>query len=494
MNLSSAQNDRAAGVLIAHAAGDALGAGYEFDAPMPDGTPVAMIGGGPFGFEPAEWTDDTSMALVIAEALLDAPAHTLAATAKDTIVCGWAEWARDARDVGAMTSSALSGARRLAAAAGRTAPNAVDALASAEQVHLNTGRSAGNGSLMRTAPLALAYLNATPQDLFDAATELSSLTHFDPEAGEACALWCVAIRQAVLNGELDVRAGLSLLPADRRTTWLERIETAERSRPRDFSRNGWVVEAFQGAWSAITTTAGTASGPAHLRAALEEAVRGGNDTDTVAAIAGGLLGAAYGYTAVPFEWRRHLHGWPGYNARDLLRIGYQLSRGEGRTPGRWPDVEVFDNSGWISSARTEVVEHPLDPGVLLGGAPALARDDYDAVVSLSRVGTGEAQIAASDHATFQLLDEADPSANAHLEFVVQEAAAAVSLFRSEGKRVLLHCVRMESRTPTVAALYGALVTGMTPLQSLEKVKEALPRANPNTEFMAVLCRLSGATA
>ena len=127
MKLTPLQNDRAAGVLIAQAAGDALGAGYEFDAPMPDGAPVAMIGGGPFGFEPAEWTDDTSMALVIAEALLDAPAHTLDATAKDAIVRGWAEWApRPATSE--RRPSRPCGARRLAAAAGRTAPNAADAL------------------------------------------------------------------------------------------------------------------------------------------------------------------------------------------------------------------------------------------------------------------------------------------------------------------------------------------------------------------------------
>ena len=57
--------DRAAGVLLASAAGDALGAGYEFSYPDPE-TTIAMIGGGPFGFAPGEWTDDTSMAVAIA--------------------------------------------------------------------------------------------------------------------------------------------------------------------------------------------------------------------------------------------------------------------------------------------------------------------------------------------------------------------------------------------------------------------------------------------
>ncbi|MCG2620864.1 ADP-ribosylglycohydrolase family protein [Arthrobacter sp. I2-34] len=489
MNLTSLQSDRAAGVLLALAAGDALGAGYEFNPPMPDDAAVAMIGGGPFNFEPAEWTDDTSMALAIADALLNSPTFRLDEPAKDATVRAWVGWAQDANDVGMQTRSVLDRARRDAAKAGRPV-TAADALKASEQVHRTSGRSAGNGSLMRTAPLPLAYLGASAAELRDAAMELSALTHFDPDAGEACALWCLAIRHAVLTGELDIRAGLVLLPEDRAAVWTCRIEEAERSRPRDFTKNGWVVQAFQGAWSAITTTAGTASGPAHLRAALEAAVRGGNDTDTVAAIAGGLLGAAYGFTAVPYLWRRELHGWPGYNARDLQRIGLQLSRSEGRTPGRWPHVEKFDNSAYISSTRTETIPHPLDSGVVLGGAPALAGKDYDAVVSLSRVGTAETEIPGRDHATFWLLDEAWPEANAHLEFVLQEAVDAVRLFRSEGKRVLLHCVRMESRTPTVAALYGAAVSGMTPLEALEKVKTVLPNANPNPLFRSTLRRLS----
>lgn len=91
-----------------------------------------------------------------------------------------------------------------------------------------------------------------------------------------------------------------------------------------------------------------------------------------------------------------------------------------------------------------------------------------------------------DRASFWLLDEAAPGRNAHLEFVLQDAAQAVRQFRTEGKRVLLHCVRMESRTPTVAALYGSLIAEITPLEALGKVNEALPNARPNAAFMAVL--------
>ncbi|MCB5274747.1 hypothetical protein BJG92_02284 [Arthrobacter sp. SO5] len=490
MKLTPLQNDRAAGVLTALAAGDALGAGYEFGAPLPDGAEVTMKGGGPFGFAPAEWTDDTSMAVPIAQALLEAAsdAGSSSPAALTIVVRSWTAWATEAKDVGAQTSAVIAAARRLASADGRSKVSADDFSTAAADFHARTGRSAGNGSLMRTAPLALAYLDRDPASLMAAAGVLSALTHADPDAREACGLWCVAIREAVLTGTLDVRAGLPLLSAERATLWLERIEVAERSRPRDFTRNGWVVEAFQGAWSAIHSAGLSASGPAHLRAALEEAVRGGRDTDTVAAIAGGLLGAAYGYTAVPFEWRRRLHGWPGLRARDLTMLGMELGRGEGRRPASWPRAERQDYSMW---GRTdELVQHPHDDGVWLGGVGSLARLaelGIHAVVSLCRLGTSEVPgVAPDDHATFWVIDSPADEDNAHAAFVLRDAAAAVERFRAEGKTVLLHCVRAESRTPTVAALYGSSVAEVSPMEALEAVRQVLPGANPNPAFLRLL--------
>ena len=167
MKLTPLQNDRAAGVLVALAAGDALGAGYEFGAPLPDGAEVTMKGGGPFGFAPAEWTDDTSMAIPIAQALLEAAsdAGSSSPAALTMIVRAWTAWAAEAKDVGAQTSSVIAAARRLASAAGRSKVHAADFSAAAADFHARTGRSAGNGSLMRTAPLALAYLDRDPAEL-----------------------------------------------------------------------------------------------------------------------------------------------------------------------------------------------------------------------------------------------------------------------------------------------------------------------------------------
>lgn len=323
--LTDAQLDRAAGVLLATACGDALGAGYEFGDPLPETAEVGMVGGGPFGWAPGEWTDDTSMAVAIVE-VAAAGADLRSPEALDAIGARWAGWARHAADVGAQTRSVL-------AAAG-AAPTGASLTAAATAHHHLTGRSGGNGSLMRTAPVALAYLH-DPEGLVEAAHTVSALTHHDPEAGEACALWCLAIRHAVLHGTFDgLRLALGTLPDERAAVWAARLDEAEATGPSSFDRNGWVVQTLQGAWSAITRTvlpdddpSSGVLGSGHLQRALEAAVRGGRDTDTVAAIAGGLLGARWGASAVPTSWQQVVHGWPGLRGADLVRLGVLTAGG-----------------------------------------------------------------------------------------------------------------------------------------------------------------------
>ncbi len=301
MELTCAQRDRACGVLLATAAGDALGAGYEFGPPLPDDELVTMRGGGGCNWAPGEWTDDTAMAIAIAEVAATG-ADLRSVDAQDRIVARWVGWSRTAPDVGIQTSQVLGQVLD-----GGVSGAAAAALAASADLHERTGHTAGNGSLMRTAPVALAYLD-DPDGLVEAAMAVSALTHFDQSAGQACVLWCLAIRHAVLTGEPDARAGLAYLPARTVDVWAARLVEAEKSRPGDFSRNGWVVEALQAAWCAIATAAAPIPGDdpkavprmaSHLRLALESAVRGGRDADTVAAIAGGLVGAAYGASAGP---------------------------------------------------------------------------------------------------------------------------------------------------------------------------------------------------
>ena len=464
----TSRNDRAEGVLLGTAAGDALGAPYEFQPPRDAELPVEMTGGGPW--EPGEWTDDTAMAIAIAEVAATG-ADLQDEAAQDAIVSRWHTWSLTAKDVGIQTRSVLS-------AAARHAPiTAVAARAASADHHQRTGRTAGNGSLMRTAPVAPAYLD-DEDAMVTAARAISELTHFDPDAGDAAVLWCCAIRHAVLTTELDVRVGLRHLDADRRALWTARLDDAEALRPAEIPNNGWVVAALQAAWSAIVTTRG--GGPAHLRAGLDAAVRAGFDTDTVAAIAGGLLGAAYGASAVPLQWRSRLHGWPGMTARDLVGLATAIQR-----PGATSTGPTY--AGYRTDA---LVTHPFDDGVLIGGIGALRKlpAEVDAVVSLCRVADADVP-TGMPHVEVRLIDSVEADENPHLDHVLLDAVGAVEELRAQGRTVLLHCVEAYSRTPTVAALYGARVRGVSGDEALRAVLDVLPEANPNAVFRDAVRRL-----
>jgi ADP-ribosyl-[dinitrogen reductase] hydrolase len=475
MKLTTAQLDRAVGVLLATAAGDALGAAYEFGPPRGPELEVAMVGGGAFGWEPGEWTDDTSMAIAIAEVAATG-ADLREEEALDAIARRWHGWSQDAKDVGVQTRSVLS-------RAGRHGISARTARAESAGLHKLTGRTAGNGSLMRTAPLALAYLDDEAA-LVEAARAVSELTHYDPEAGDACVLWCCAIRHAILTGELNIRIGLQHIDTDRRELWASRLDVAEASQPSDFSNNGWVVEALQAAWSAIATTPVPQDNPAagvfrvdHLRLALDAAVRGGSDTDTVAAIAGGLLGAVYGASALPGEWRRVLHGWPRMRTRELVALATRVVKAD--TP--------FAND----FHRMTPVQHPHDGGVWLADVTALQglTAGVDSVVSLCRVNDDDLP-AGVEQIDVRLVDDIDPDANPNLDFVLTDTVRVIEQLRSEGRTVLLHCVARQSRTPTVAALYGARQQGISGELALQAVTKVLPAAWPNSGFRNAIKRLA----
>jgi ADP-ribosylglycohydrolase len=193
-----ARSDWAAGVLVGLAAGDALGAGYEF-GPSFTG-PVGMIGGGPFHWEPGEWTDDTQMAICIAEQTATGELDL------DALGDRFIAWGHEAKHIGIQTRAVLSTAG--------TGPEHPTAAADYYRKHPRS--SAGNGSLMRTGPVALPYLD-DPARIADAAAEVSALTHADPLALDACVLWTLAVATAVNTGAVpDVRNGLDRLAVDRR--------------------------------------------------------------------------------------------------------------------------------------------------------------------------------------------------------------------------------------------------------------------------------------
>ena len=274
--------------------------------------------------------------------------------------------------------------------------------------------------------------------------------------------------------------------------WEERIAEAERSQPSDFAAtNGRVVAALQGAWSAIVTIPEPDDDPSsgvfaadRLRLALEAAVRGGGDTDTVAAIAGGLLGAAYGASAVPSHWRLVLKGWPGLNTRGLVNLVNKILN-DGQ-----PDRFDHSYQSWRGEIRPR--RHPHDDGVWIGAAPSLHKppSGVDAVVSLCRVADGHIP-AGVRHLDVRLIDQV--GTNANLDFVLLDTVRAIEQLRGEGATVFLHGLAAHSRTPAVAALYGARRAGIDVDEALAEVCAVLPNADPNRELRAALRRLHPAT-
>lgn len=298
--LNAIQIDRAVGSVLASAVGDALGSAFEFKPPREDDW-KPYFSTGFFGHAPGEWTDDTSMAIPILEWVA-----SRGELPKRYILERWIEWSADSKDVGILTRSILE----------KLDPKDSEletlALFEAQQVHKESGKSAGNGSLMRIGPYALKNLHK-PLDLKEL-SELTRWTHWDEDNIIACQFWIESIRLAIA-GEFSIRNAIHRCNLQDNMQWITYIEKATASgvRARDFNENnGWVVAALQGALASIITTD-------NLVDALEESIRGGGDTDTVAAITGSLAGAIYGAKAIPNEWRSAIHGWPGYTA-DILEL------------------------------------------------------------------------------------------------------------------------------------------------------------------------------
>lgn len=476
MRVDSRTTDRACGAVLGSAIGDALGAGYEFGSARlgPDGP--AMIGGGLGGFAPGEWTDDTTMAW----AVLDVAARRgelLSDEALDEIAGHFRDWYETGpADIGNQTATVLR------AVGPRPQGSAMAAVAA--DLHARTGHTGGNGSLMRTAAVALPHLD-DPEAVVAAASRISALTHVDPHAVSGCVLWSLAIRHAVLHAELDLRAGLAHLDPAEADYWSDRIDEAEQSEPGRFNPNGWVVAALQAAWSAIVHTPVPEVDPCrHLQDALHAAIAIGHDTDTVAAIAGALLGARWGASAVPAAWRRVLHGYPGLRGEDLVGLAHLAAAG-GPTHHGWPTIDRIDYSGY---GPVVTVAHPHDDRVLLGNAQAL--DDLPAgvtaVVSLCLVGRSQVPDGV-EHVGFRLIDDA--RSNAHLDFVLADAARTVADLRAEGHTVLVHCVAGQSRTPTVGTAYS-LRLGVPLAQARAEVFGAMPSVTGNSAFPGALERLA----
>lgn len=484
MRLTPIQLDRAAGVLVAAAAGDALGAGYEFRTPC-SAEEVKMLPGALTGRRPGSWTDDTDMAMAIAQ--VGATGVRLdQGDGLGAVAAGFADWyASHPPDIGSQTRAVLS-----AAPVGSPMPDAMQVAAAAYQDrHPN---AAGNGSLMRTGPVALTALG-DDYHILASASAVSALTHPHEIARQACQIWCIAIDRAIREGRLDgVHDALALVEPSGHGYWHDAIAQAE-TLPIDTLRrtNGFVVAALQSAWRAIASTKHR-SGRDHLECALRQAVAIGGDTDTVAAIAGALLGARYGASAVPFAWRRHLSGFPlDLTHGDLTPLAVLAVNGGKADPAGWPTqrdlLPHYERANHPNGLIGTLVGHD---GVLWGDVAGLASVDADAFISLCRIGRDQRR--GDEHHEVWLQDN---STNADPAFVLTDTADAIETLRTEIGTVFVHCVRSESRTPTVAAAWLVRHRGLDVDDAISLVRGSLRNAftNHNSDLLDALRRVRPAT-
>jgi ADP-ribosyl-[dinitrogen reductase] hydrolase len=285
------RRDRFRGALLGLAVGDAVGTTVEFKAPGTFARVTDMVGGGPFALPAGAWTDDTSMALCLAESLVKCggfdPVDQL-----ERYVRWYREgyWSSTGRcfDIGNATRAALQQFERT------------------HESYPGDGnpQAAGNGPLMKLAPVALAYATH-PTEAIRYAGLSARTTHGAPEALDACRYW-----SALLVGALDGTDLRGLIGGDayapvpglwERELLRPRVAAVAAGsfrgkQPPEIRGDGYIVDALEAALWAVHSTD-------NFEAAVLAAVNLGDDADTTAAIAGQLAGAVYGVEAIPERWR-----------------------------------------------------------------------------------------------------------------------------------------------------------------------------------------------
>lgn len=288
------KGDRYRGCLLGLAVGDALGTPLEFCRPGTFEPVVDLVGGGPFSLKPGQWTDDTSMALCLAESLIEKqgfdPIDQLERYVR-WYKTGYLSSTGTCFDIGTTVHSALVRFEKTREPyCGLTHP-----------------RSAGNGSIMRLAPIPLFYANH-PLEAMTQAAESSRTTHGALTCVDACRLMAGIIVGAIqgVSKETLLSPHYCPIPGYWETHPLvsEIDEIARGSyrqkQPPAIRGTGYVVESLEAALWAFDQSDSFAAG-------CLLAVNLGDDADTTGAVYGQIAGAFYGVSGIPSRWLALLH-------------------------------------------------------------------------------------------------------------------------------------------------------------------------------------------
>jgi ADP-ribosyl-[dinitrogen reductase] hydrolase len=272
--------DRACGCLLGLAVGDAVGTTLEFRPRDTCPALTDMIGGGPFGLAPGEWTDDTSMALCLADSLIENGDLD-----ETDLMRRFVRWWRKGEnsvtgscfDIGYTTRVALSEFERSGnPRAGREDPN-----------------TAGNGSLMRLAPAAIRH-HANRTRAIDIAGRQSVTTHAARTAIDACAFFAGLLVDAINGADQQVLLSPRRFKGHREIVAIAdgRYFGKERG---EIESSGYVVHTLEAALWCVHHSA-------DFREAVLLAANLGADADTVAAVTGQIAGAIWGERGIPADW------------------------------------------------------------------------------------------------------------------------------------------------------------------------------------------------
>lgn len=285
--------ERFKGAFIGLAIGDALGGPTEFmsreELRAKHGKVTDMIGGGWLHLKPGEYTDDTQMAERMANAIVDKKGFDLEAIGGQFV-----EWLNtDPKDVGGLTRQALELKRM-----------GVPAEQAGQIPWVMSGyENAGNGSVMRAAPVGLLTAFQSTADIDATARASSAVTHADPR----CTYGTAAINLAtsmIINGEKDVLDKVATYLADKSPILSDAILAVKDMSAEDLRTSGYSVHTVQAAFWALHHATNYVDG-------IVTVSNLGEDTDTAGATAGILLGAKFGLQGIPQSWREQLQNADG---------------------------------------------------------------------------------------------------------------------------------------------------------------------------------------